>query len=55
LAIFLLANLLTGLVNMTVNTLDATPVLTMGILVAYTATITGVAVALDAYNISIKL
>ncbi|EKJ79491.1 hypothetical protein FPSE_00310 [Fusarium pseudograminearum CS3096] len=55
LAVFLLANLLTGLVNMTVNTLDATPIATMGILVAYSATLTGVAVALDVYNISIKL
>ncbi|RGP73226.1 gpi-anchored wall transfer 1 [Fusarium sporotrichioides] len=55
LAVFLLANLLTGLVNMTVNTLDTTPIATMSILVAYTATLTGVAVALDAYNISIKL
>ncbi|KAF7557203.1 hypothetical protein G7046_g6088 [Stylonectria norvegica] len=32
LALFLLANLLTGLVNMTFSTLDATPVVTMGIL-----------------------
>lgn len=55
LALFLLANLLTGLINMTVRTLDATPVVAMGILVTYMATITGVAVALDAYNISIKL
>ncbi|KAF5017771.1 hypothetical protein F66182_10278 [Fusarium sp. NRRL 66182] len=55
LAIFLSANLLTGLVNMTVNTLDATPITTMGILVAYMATVTGVALALDAYNINIKL
>ncbi|KND91380.1 GPI-anchored wall transfer protein 1 [Tolypocladium ophioglossoides CBS 100239] len=55
LAIFLLANLLTGLVNMTMRTLDATPFVTMGVLLAYTATVTGVAVALDIYNISIKL
>ncbi|KAF4978955.1 hypothetical protein FZEAL_4752 [Fusarium zealandicum] len=55
LAVFLLANLLTGLVNMTFRTLDASPVQTIGILVAYMSTVTGVAVALDSYNISIKL
>lgn len=55
LAIFLIANLLTGLVNMTVPTLDVTPPVTMAVLVAYTATVTVVAVALDALNISIKL
>ncbi|KAF5002901.1 hypothetical protein FGRMN_62 [Fusarium graminum] len=55
LAVFLVANLLTGLVNMTVNTLDATPLVTMGIMVAYTLTVTVFAVVLDAYNISIKL
>lgn len=54
LAIFLLANLLTGLVNMTVRTLDASAVKTMAILVAYTVTLTGVALALDACNVSIK-
>jgi glucosaminylphosphatidylinositol acyltransferase len=55
LAIFLLANLLTGLVNMTIPTLDVGPVASVGILVAYSAVLTGVAVALDTYNISIKL
>lgn len=55
LAVFLLANLLTGLVNMTVPTLDVGPVASVGILVAYSAVLTGVAVVLDAYNISIKL
>ncbi|KAH6990878.1 GWT1-domain-containing protein [Ilyonectria sp. MPI-CAGE-AT-0026] len=55
LAVFLLANLLTGLVNLTVRTLDVTPVTTIGILVGYMATVTGVAVGLDHYNISIKL
>ncbi|KAF4592053.1 GPI-anchored wall transfer protein 1 [Ophiocordyceps camponoti-floridani] len=55
LAIFLVANLLTGLVNMTVRTLDAGPVTTMGVLLAYTAAVTGLAVGLDAYDVSIKL
>ena len=55
LALFLVANLLTGLVNMTVPTLDAGQVATMAILGAYLATLTGVAVLLDSYNISIKL
>lgn len=55
LAVFLLANLLTGLVNMTLPTLTAGPVTSIGILVVYSAVLTAVAVALDAYNISIKL
>ncbi|KJZ77369.1 GPI-anchored wall transfer protein 1 [Hirsutella minnesotensis 3608] len=55
LIIFLLANLLTGLVNMSVRTLHTSAAATMGILLAYTATVTGVAVALDMLNISIKL
>ncbi|KAI0169954.1 GPI-anchored wall transfer protein 1 [Hypoxylon sp. FL1284] len=53
--VFLAANLLTGLVNMTVPTLDVSPAVTMGILVGYAAVLTAVAVALDAWNISIKL
>ena len=55
LALFLLANLLTGLVNMTTRTLDSTPLASMAILVVYMAVHTGVAVTLDAYNISVKL
>jgi len=55
LAVFLVANLLTGLVNMTFNTLEATPVVTMAILLAYALVVTLFAVALDAANISIKL
>ncbi|KAF6818713.1 gpi-anchored wall transfer protein [Colletotrichum sojae] len=53
--LFLIANLLTGLVNMTVPTLDVGPLATMSILVAYSGTLTGLALALDAYNISIKI
>lgn len=55
LAIFLVANLLTGLVNLTVPTLDASNAQAMGILMVYSATLTGLAVVLDAYNISIKM
>ncbi|KAI0880072.1 GPI-anchored wall transfer protein 1 [Annulohypoxylon maeteangense] len=55
LAIFLVANLLTGLVNMTVPTLDVGPAVTMGILVGYGAVLTALAVALDTWNVSIKL
>lgn len=55
LAMFLLANLLTGLVNMTVPTLDVGPLGSMGILVAYSAVLTAVAVGLDAYDINVKL
>jgi len=55
LALFLLANLLTGLVNMTVPTLDVGPGQTIGILVGYASVLTTVAVALDAWNLSIKL
>ncbi|TDZ20601.1 GPI-anchored wall transfer protein 1 [Colletotrichum orbiculare MAFF 240422] len=53
--IFLIANLLTGVVNMTVSTLHVGPLVTMGILIVYSGTLTGVALALDAYDISIKL
>ncbi|KAF4478832.1 GPI-anchored wall transfer protein 1 [Colletotrichum fructicola] len=53
--LFLIANLLTGLVNMTVPTLDVSPLATMGILMAYSGSLTALALALDAYNINIKL
>ena len=55
LAIFLLANLLTGMVNLTMNTLSAGREGAMGVLVAYTALLTGIAVTLDARGISIKI
>lgn len=55
LSIFLVANLLTGLVNMTVPTLDVGPLVALAILVGYASVITGVAVALDMYNITLKL
>ncbi|KFH43835.1 GPI-anchored wall transfer protein-like protein [Hapsidospora chrysogenum ATCC 11550] len=55
LALFLLANLLTGFVNMTMNTLEANPLVTVVILVAYTLAVTSAAVLLDSYNISIRV
>ena len=55
LAVFLIANLLTGLVNMTVPTLDVTPVVTMGIMLAYTAGVAGVALGLDVLDVTIRL
>jgi phosphatidylinositol glycan class W len=55
LAIFLLANLLTGLVNMTVPTLHAGNIATMGILFGYMAALTSVAIGLDMYDVTIKL
>ena len=53
--LFLIANLLTGLVNLTVPTLDVTQVQAMGVLVGYAAVVTAAAVVLDVKNISIKL
>jgi phosphatidylinositol glycan class W len=55
LAVFLVANLLTGLVNMTVRTLDVSAASAMGILLGYVAALTGFAVSLDVYGISIKM
>ena len=55
LAIFLLANLLTGLVNLTLPTLTMGDREAMAVLVSYMATISAVALILDYYEISIKL
>ena len=55
LAIFLLANLLTGLVNMTMDTLNMSLWGSMAVLSIYAAVLTTVAVALDLWDISIKL
>jgi phosphatidylinositol glycan class W len=55
LAIFLVANLLTGLVNMTMPTLHMSVLQAMGVLVAYIAAVASVAVGLDWYNMTIKL
>lgn len=55
LAIFLVANLLTGIVNLTVPTLDTSNAQAMGILMVYAASLTALAVGLDVYNVSIKM
>ncbi|KAF2259794.1 GPI-anchored wall transfer protein 1 [Lojkania enalia] len=55
LAVFLLANLLTGLVNLTVPTLQTGVLQSMAILVGYIAIVTGVALGLDRLNVTIKL
>ncbi|KIE01323.1 GPI-anchored wall transfer protein, partial [Metarhizium majus ARSEF 297] len=55
LAVFLVANLLTGLVNMTVRTLDVGPSVTMAVLLGYMGVVTGFAVLLDMYDVSVKL
>lgn len=55
LAIFLLANLLTGLVNLTLDTLNMSQIGAMVVLLGYAALLTAVAVGLDAWNFSIKL
>jgi phosphatidylinositol glycan class W len=55
LAIFLVANLLTGAVNLGVKTLYVGSLQAMGILLGYAAVLTGLAIGLDAYSISIKM
>ena len=55
LALFLAANLLTGAINMGMQTLHMEEIQAMVVLVAYIGSICGVALALDHYNISIKL
>lgn len=55
LAVFLVANLFTGLVNMTMPTLHMSVLQSMAVLIGYTALVTGIAVGLDRFNISIKL
>ncbi|KAG9245493.1 GWT1-domain-containing protein [Calycina marina] len=53
--IFLVANLLTGLVNMTVPTLFVSNVQATGVLLVYSAVLTSLALGLDMYDISIKM
>jgi glucosaminylphosphatidylinositol acyltransferase len=55
LAIFLVANLLTGFVNLSVKTLDMSSLSAIGVLVSYAACVTGFALLLDKTGIKIKL
>jgi glucosaminylphosphatidylinositol acyltransferase len=55
LAIFLVANLLTGLVNLTCNTLDMSNIGAMSVLIVYAAAVTAVALGLDYSGVKIKL
>ncbi|XHG07264.1 Glucosaminyl phosphatidylinositol (GlcN-PI) nositol acylation protein, variant 2 [Aspergillus wentii] len=55
LAIFLVANLLTGAVNLTIPTLDVNTAQAMAILIGYAAAITGIALGLDWANIKLTL
>jgi phosphatidylinositol glycan class W len=55
LALFLLANLLTGAVNLTLPTLHMNTLETMAVLVVYVGVLSTVAIVLDAKNISVKL
>ncbi|KAL2220868.1 GWT1-domain-containing protein [Thermoascus aurantiacus ATCC 26904] len=55
LAIFLLANLLTGAVNLSMHTIDASRMQAMAVLVGYAAVVTGVALGLDVANVKLKL
>ncbi|PGH28183.1 hypothetical protein AJ80_00073 [Polytolypa hystricis UAMH7299] len=55
LAIFLIANLLTGGVNLGLNTLDASKEVAMAVLIVYAGLVTGVALALDVWNVKLRL
>ena len=55
LAIFLLANLLTGSVNLTLDTLTVGRIEAMGVLLLYLGTLTTIALALNSWDLSIKL
>ena len=54
LLIFLIANLLTGAVNLGINTLDANKYVAMGVLFGYAAALTGLALGLDSWNIKLR-
>ncbi|KAF3079907.1 Glucosaminyl phosphatidylinositol (GlcN-PI) nositol acylation protein [Orbilia oligospora] len=55
LIIFLVANIATGLVNMTMNTIETKTPVSMGVLFAYAVGLSSLAVGLDLKNITIKL
>ena len=55
LAVFLVANLLTGLVNLSMNTLETSNLAAMGVLGLYAVLVTGFALGLQRLGIRIKL
>ena len=55
LAIFLLANLMTGFVNMTLDTLTTGPLAATMVLLGYAAVLTTVVLSLDHWKVSLKL
>jgi len=54
LLVFLVANLLTGLVNLTTDTLGTSGIWAMGVLMAYAAVLTGFALGLDVAGWKVK-
>jgi glucosaminylphosphatidylinositol acyltransferase len=55
LVVFLVANLLTGAVNLSFNTLDASVWQSLAILIAYMALVTAVALGLDVFGLKLKI
>ncbi|KAL9115941.1 MAG: hypothetical protein Q9227_000309 [Pyrenula ochraceoflavens] len=55
LAIFLVANLLTGAVNLSMNTLDASRGVAMGVLMAYATVVAGVAAGMERMGWKVKI
>lgn len=55
LAVFLIANLMTGIINLSLKTLDMGSPSAMGVLIGYAMCVTGVALLLDKTGIKIKL
>ena len=55
LAVFLLANLLTGAVNLGMNTLDTGTGMAMAVLIGYAGVLSAAALLLDHWNVKLKL
>jgi phosphatidylinositol glycan class W len=55
LAVFLIANVSTGLVNMSIKTIDASWLLSMGVLASYALFLFAVSLLLYRYGIRIKI
>jgi phosphatidylinositol glycan class W len=54
LAFFLAANLLTGLVNMSMQTLFASSLVSFAVMTAYLSTLALLAIILDKFNVTLK-